>query len=522
VDFGVRADGVSDDGPAIQRLLAAAAVTEGPVRVVFPPDATVRVRTAADRYALVIRGVTDLTVDGRGSTFVLSPHVRFLHLTESCRVRIQDLNIDFDPLPFVDGTVTAVDLDRRAVEVRPLLREHHPLPSGGPTHEDGEQAFFSMLWYPGPYGTVSRHYWTSLIEADPTAGTLQVHAAEPFDAFGDIEPGTWQISIPVPGIAHRYGPGACLVISDNRDVALENVELWSAPWFGYEVFRNEGEITFRRSHIRPKPGSGRLMSTWRDGFHVKGNRGRLLWEDCILEGMNDDALNLSTHCSRVQRLRSPTEVVVLQTFPLGIMPWYEGTTLAAADFATRALLGTARIVEVAPSGETREIDGRPAAAPVILTLDREVPGLAAGTMVWSPDTANPDTTLRRCRIRNSCRLQCPVLLEACDVTALLWFYAEEIEGPFPSRVTVRDCVLRRGRGNPRLALAVSGCPPERLDLTRPGAPRAAIGEVRITDSEIHGDLEVIGVEHLLLKANRFPEPGSEVRVENCRNLKSGG
>jgi hypothetical protein len=293
-------------------------------------------------------------------------------------------------------------------------------------------------------------------------------------------------------------------------VTFEDVELWSAPWFGFRVMRNAGEVVFRRVHIRPRPGSERLTSTWRDGFHVKGNRGRLLWEDCVFRGMNDDAFNISTHCSRVRDLPSPTRIVVQQTFPLSPMPWHTGATLSAADFDSRTLLGTARIVRVTPSAEFRQIDGKPAAVPVTLELDRPIDGLREGTMVWEPAAANPDTTLRRCRIEMSCRLQTPVTLEACHVTALLWFYGETVEGPFPSRVIVRDCVLRRGRGNPRLAVSFAG----RTGSDRP----AAIHDVVFARNQVWGDFSMLGVDDVRLADNRFLEPEAAVRLEDCRRV----
>jgi hypothetical protein len=222
--------------------------------------------------------------------------------------------------------------------------------------------------------------------------------------------------------------------------------------------------------------------------------------------MNDDAFNISTHCSRVRRLLSPTRVEVLQAFPLGLMPWHEGNTLAAADFASRTLLGSARIVKVIGWSTERRIGDSPAASPVTLELDRPIAGLAEGSMVWEPESANPDTTLRRCTIQMSCRLQSPVTLEGCDVTALLWFYSEEVEGPFPNNVVVRDCVLRRGRGNPRLAVSVSGPAGAR---ERP----SAIHDVRFEGNKVWGDFAVTGVDRLRLAGNEFLEKGAVVRVE---------
>jgi hypothetical protein len=513
-DFGVKADGVTDDGPAIQRLLEAAAKAKAPVRLEFPAKRTIRVTSAPERYALRFHEAADVTVDGGGSTFLLGPQVRFLRLTHSRRMAVRNLNIDFDPLPFADGTVTAVNAEEHCLDVRLASWVRQP-PVGGPTKEDGEQAFFGMLWYQGPYGLISRHYWTERMEPGPEPNTVRAFAADNFREFGDIEPGKWRISLPVPGVAHRYGPGACLEIEDNDTVTLEDVELWSAPWFGVHVTRNRGEVVFRRVNIRPKPGSGRLTSTWRDGFHVKGNSAKLLWEDCVLAGMNDDAFNLSTHCSRVQRLLSPTEVEVLQTFPLGLMPWYVGNTIAAADFDSRTLLGQARIVSVTGWTTERRIDGKPAASPVAVELDRPIEGLGPGSMVWQPETTNPDTTLRRCRIEMSCRLQSPVRLEACEVTALLWFYGERVEGPFPSNVVIRDCVLRRGRGNPRLAVSFAG-------RAAGQAGPSAIHDVTVERSKVWGDFSAAGVDGLRLVDNEFREEGAATRIEGCLRIEAKG
>lgn len=507
-DFGIHADGVSDDGPVIDRMLEAAASVAGAVQLVFPEDKIIRVITASDRYVFKLDHAERISVDGGGSTFLLAPDVRFLKVTNSRMVAFRNLNIDFDPLPFGDGTVTQVNAKERYIDVRPMS-VGQGLPTGVPTLEDGEQRFFGMLWYPGAYGVMSRHYWVKRMAPGDEAGMVRVFAGDDFGRFGAIEPEAWRISLPVPGIAHRLGPGACLDIYDNEDVTFEDVELWSAPWFGFRVFRNRGEVTFRRVHIRPKPGSGRLTSTWRDGFHVKGNSATLLWEDCIVAGTNDDAFNISTHCSWVKRVISPTEIVVMQRYPLNRMPWHEGATFTAADYDTRTLLGAARIVKVTNSTETPGVR----AIPVTIVLDRPIEGLEVGAMVWEPESTNPNTTLRRCRIEKSCRLQSPVTLEGCDVTALLWFYGGKIEGPFPSHVIVRDCVLRRGRGNERTAVSFAG---RNVETDK----ASAIHDVVFEDNEVWGDFLLIGVDEARLSGNVFLESGATVRIENCEGLTS--
>jgi hypothetical protein len=346
---------------------------------------------------------------------------------------------------------------------------------------------------------------------------VRVRATEDFKAFSEITPGVTQISIPVPGVAHRLGPGACFQICDSRDVTVEDVELWSAPWFGFRVFRNEGSVTFKRVHIRPKPGTKRLMSIWRDGFHVKGNRGRLLWEDCILIGMNDDAFNISTHCREIKEVISPTRIVLQQRYPLGPMPWYAEETMFAADPQAKSLRGSAEVKAI--NAEPRLHKGRPAAPLLTVVLDREVAGLKVGDTVWQPASANPDTTLRRCYIEKSCRLQCPVTLEDCEVKALLWFYGEGIEGPYPSNFTITNCRLYRGRGNREFAVVISGEPKNDSPQSEAVLPRA-IHHVSLVNNKIYGGFSMRGAEDVRMEGNQFLEAGAKIILEQNKRLQS--
>jgi len=527
VDFGVKADGVTDDGAAIDRMLQAAADIDSAVTFLFPENRTIRVTNAPDRYVLRFHRSKNRTVNGRGCTFMLGPDVRFLRLTESTNFALRNLNVDFQPLPFVDGTIVAVEPANRSIDVRISTADHptnwEMLPLGRATREDGEQAFFGMHWRAGPYGTVSDHYYidrmeplTGFAEADENSERIvRVFESEQRFHFDRVEPGRSQISLPVPGIAHRFGPGACFEIWDCDTVQLENVELWSAPWFGFRVFRNRGEVTFRKVCIRPKPNSGQLSSTWRDGFHVKGNSASLLWEDCILSGMNDDAFNISNHCSLVREIESPTSIIVQQWFPLSLMPWRVGETIAAADFESRTMLGRATVTKVTPLGQRVRSDGRPFASPVRLELDRPIEGLARRSLVWHPAWANPKTVLRRCTIEKSCRLQTPITIDDCHVTAFLWFYCEDVEGPFPADVTIRDSTIRRGRGNSNLVMSFKG------RIT--GAPGpSSIENVLLQNNRIYGGVIFQGVDNLRLENNTFAERGALLRLKDNRSVISEG
>jgi hypothetical protein len=505
--YGVKGDGVVDDGPAISRMVAAAKSDRGgPVVLSFERGKTYRIASTADGWLFDLDGMENLTLDGGGSVFLLAPEPRFLSLVRSKHVVIRGFKVDYDPLPFVEGRVTSSDPAKRRIDIR--LNEGASAPLGGAARQGGEQAFFAMLWNDGAYTSLHTHCWVEMMAAGMGKGTSVLTPAAGFMGFPQIIAGKTRISLPVPGIAHRRGPGGTFRVSWNSDVSFEDVELWSAPWFGFEVNRNPGAIRFLRTHIRPKPGSGRWMSTWRDGFHVKGNRGSLRWDDCIVTGTCDDAFNIATHSSVVSKVISPTRIEVRQKFPLMHVPWEQGGTLVVAREGDARLVGRATIRKVETGPVTERDDGEPAAPRSILTLAEPVEGIKEGLMAWDPASSNPDTILKNCTIEMSCRFQSPVALDGCTTRALMWFYSEDIEGVFPVGASVRNCTLYRGRGNASAALIVRGAPHGKAIPEEAWSTPRAVRDIVIENNRIHGAVIIEGVENLRVKNNRMMEAGA--------------
>lgn len=515
-NFGLAADGVTDDGPAIGRLLLCAATNRGPVTIQFPHNQTISVRSSASRYVFWLAGRTNLTIDGGGCTFRLGPDVRFLHLTQSRNVIVRNANIDFSPLPYVDGEVIALHPQTRSVDVR-LFAPERATELGGPTHADGEQDFFGMLWKPGPYDLISQHLYVAsvapLTETNPP-GTVRVVVppGHPFPNASEFQAQPhWKVSLPVPGIAHRRGPGANVVIDRNDTVTLENLETWSAPWFAFWIGRNTGELQFRHVNIRPQPGTGQLTSSWRDGFHVKGNRASLLFDHCTLIGMNDDAFNVSTHCSRVIATSSPTRLIVRQFYPLNYIPFQVGGVLRVMNPSGSEVLGEAPIVAVSGGVEPGKHEH---ARPVELTLGRPIAGLVPQAIAWEVTSANPHTVLRDCVIRNSCRFQTPVTIEHCDFAALAWFYGATIEGPGPDTVILRDSILRRGRGGSKTAASFTGwAGPHSSPAARARLP---LQSVRLEHNQFYGPAIIRDAQKVVLENNTFHEGAPE--LTGCREV----
>jgi len=508
-DFGAVGDGIDDDSAALDKAVAALATAPKPAVLRFGAGRTYRVATGSG-YVISIQNQEGIRIEGAGATLRLGAGRRAVALRGCRDIVVRGLRVDYDPLPFAEARVTGVDRASRTLVAR--LDPGFALPPpGGPTQARDEQAYFAMLWNPGPHDWLSTHFYVADLQPAPDEPhSVIVTAGENFKDWGFLQSGTTRITLPVRGIAHRSGAGEVMALDGNRDVMLEDVEIWSAPWFACAVQHNEGNVTLRRVHVRPPPGTSRITSSWRDGFHVKGNRARLLFEDCVLQGMNDDAFNIATMLSSAVLVKG-TGLRVRQNHPQRYVPWRVGDTLAGYAKATGTLLEHARVLAV----EEGARPNRDSAPPVKLTLDRTVPGLTAGDQIWAAEAANPETTLRRCTIRMSCRLQSRVTLEHCDVIGLLWFYGDPIEGPLPSGSVARHCRLRQGRGNPEIAV---GCLGRLYNFPAPTAPGGTppLANLLFENNEIDGRFDLRHARNVQLVNNRFVAGRGTLTIGDCR------
>ncbi|BCM94416.1 hypothetical protein IAD21_06323 [Abditibacteriota bacterium] len=517
--FGAKGDGVTDDGPAVLKMLDAAAKSKLPLTLQFAPNRSYFLKSGRNRYAFYFDGARNLTLDGGNSIFLVDSQQRFLKLIHSSNVAIHNFKVDYVPLPFAEGTVIARDKAAGTLDVRIDDGETLP-PEGGATEEDGEQAYFGALWGPGTYNNQGEGgpYWVRYnLDIQNVSAPIANHVvrvqSKPIDfPIDDIKVGQWRFSIPVRGIAHRYGPGESFWLGDNTDLTLENIELWSAPWFAFGINGNRGHVTLRHVNVRPKPGTRHIASSWRDAFHVKNNRANVLFEDCVVQGSSDDAFNISSHTSKVREILSPPRIKISQNFPLGIAAMEVGDTLAFYSPIRGALIGRARItkVDVSPTNPG-EIE-----APLFtIDLDRNVEGLETeNTLVWNETDSNPNTILRRCRMDTSCRFRSPVTLNSCQVNALAWFTGDEIETPLPSNVKVVNCQFRAGQGNPFISISMGG-----MFMEGHGPTEPVISNVLFAHNHIWGEFVLGDVRDLTLLDNDFADPISNVLMSNVINVR---
>ena len=114
-------------------------------------------------------------------------------------------------------------------------------------------------------------------------------------------------------------------------------------------------------------------------------------------------------------------------------------------------------------------------------------------------------------------MQCSMTMDACDVTALLWFYGEGIEGPGPQDVTIQNCTLRRGRGNLKNVLIIAG-EGKNINLSEIQRSSRLIESVKITENCIYGGLSIKGAKNVQMTNNRLLEEDAPVSIKNNNSV----
>ena len=440
-DFGAVGDGRQDDGPAIAAAMQALKASSRSVTLVFEAGKRYRVASmpgdAANAHVFQLGGARDIEIDGRGCTFVLRFPLRVISVGDSENIDLHDFVFSYDPLPFTQGHVHAVHPELGALDVK--LLEGYDLPAF-----DDPDAAFNGAWHFCWTFNPSCHVFTNTIkeiDADHTAnGVFRVFVQDGVrGALSHFDLGETRIVVPTLGVVDGFPQrnGTHSWISGSRNVSLRNITQYAAPDFSFCLWGNMGQIRVQNVDIRPPEGSGHWIASWRDGFHVKQNRGPVIIEDCYLEGLLDDCINVSQISLTVDEVgedgRCHLRVINKEAFP----PIEPGFTLEGWNRVSGKYCGKRTITKV-EAGET------PGYWSQWVTLDEPLDHLVPdGTTVrlWVNECANPGTLIRNNKLYGSMRFRSSGRVESNLIRDFLIVKPDGAEGPIAHDQVYRNNTL---------------------------------------------------------------------------------
>lgn len=222
-----------------------------------------------------IADIDGLTIDGKGSEFMMHGSTGLFWFGNCKNLSIRNLTIDWDRPPFSLGKVIAAEGNHFDVEVFP----GYPVKGGEPVGafmDYDPKTRLPIRHGLDEYNTIEK---TELLREQ----VLRVHQTHETR----VKPGVLVL------LRHQvYGPST-FVCSRCSDVAVKDVTVHTVPGMGFigSVCTN---ITLERFKVVPRPGSGHIMSATADATHFGGCKGTITMRDCEYEGMGDDAVNIKS------------------------------------------------------------------------------------------------------------------------------------------------------------------------------------------------------------------------------------
>jgi len=361
VDYGAVGDGKTDDGPAIREAVAAAMAAGPGTKVVFEKKTYRMARYKGGSPQITLRDLSGFVLEGDGAEIINNPYNPFLVINNCDDVTMRGFVFDCDPLGFTQGDIVKVEPAQGEIWVKVHDGYANPVKLSKAL---GKQAWnrvgFTIEANQRKLKRGPIDFVESITEADPDENLLHVKLKA--DTFSHIQKGDRFV------IGLLYGgSGPTIHVTASANTRLEDYTIHSAKFGMNHVFtNNRGRVHVKGARITFRPGSGNLVTSIKDGFHVKHNAIGPIIEDCLLEGMMDDSINISVCPYWVVKELGENRYLITAT-PR------EGDTLMAFTPHPGTVTHGLKVVSVEPQ-ET------PAGYPrhhhfSVITLDKPIPDL---------------------------------------------------------------------------------------------------------------------------------------------------
>ena len=460
-DYGAVADSGANAKEAIDRAIAAAKAHGGPGEVVFG-EGTYRVETPFAHkdgfflpHCIVIDRGADLLIRGtHGKTrlLVTNPKNGLFWVKNSQRVTFDDLTVDYDPLPFTQGRIAAVDTKALTVDVRlddgyaeldrSYFSEHVSMltvfdPKVCPDLPPGAEVIT-----PSARQRVGQRVWR-ITSAGPWIKRFDPKAEGPEPLKSPyVRPGVKVV------LSARNG-GDVVMFAACTDSVVRRVTAYACPG-GFLAMIDSRNLRVSDCKDCTPDGSNRLLSTCADGIHLKNLRGALTIERCRLEKMGDDSINFHAMGSYVEKVVSADELLLNGRGWSGLLA--RGDRLQIIDQRS-GLRAEATVASLQSLDGGRRFQVR---------LDRPVVGVKAGSdrtadLVFSATSCPDPFTVRDNYLASQTEIlarglhgliENNTLVSTTSKPAIVMTYSgfPWFEGPIPQEIRIRNNTFIGKRG----------------------------------------------------------------------------
>jgi len=264
------------------RPLVRAALAKGDKRIVIAPGVYRLAPEGGEAIVWTLRGVQDTEIVATGVTLVSTKLTRAVRLDRCRNLTLCGLTVDYDPLPFTQGTIVAVADDKSSIDV--LLHDGYPRRALARIDLVDARTRFRKKGMPFLWG--SKAIMTALDTVRVTLKGIGNAAA-----VGDLA--SLSAGPETGGVAHGF------TIENCEGVTLRDLTLHTAPGMGILESGGEGRAQYLGCKIvigAPPPGATqpRLLTTTWDAMQSKCIRVGPRVEHCTIEDAGDDSWSVQS------------------------------------------------------------------------------------------------------------------------------------------------------------------------------------------------------------------------------------
>lgn len=289
--------------------------------------------------------------------------------------------------------------------------------------------------------------------------------------------------------------------------------------------RGTGKPLDKRAGAFARPCTGRRLSLQADATHFSNCKGLVTVENCLFEGMNDDAINVHSTCLRIERVDSPTRILCgyKHNQSVGFEVFLPGENVRAIK--ARTMEPVEKFVKVV-SAEMVAPDR------VLLTLDASLPGgCTVGDAVENADW-QPAVVFRGNHVRNSSpratlfttpgKIVCEdnifehISAQAIHMSADTWFWYESggCRDVLIRNNVFRNVCILRGKGVVQIDPNVQDLPAQKARYHR-----NVVIEGNLFEQDKGPLLFARSVSNLVWRANKVVGKADGFDVKFCDDIK---
>ena len=303
-DFGAVPNDGKDDRSAVAAAVAKARSMEGPVQIDFEPGTYDFMAATPDfsyldrnNAAISLMNCTNLIVDGHGAEILIHRQdVSFAAVNGSTSQIIRNFSVDYDPLPFSQGTVRSVDTADGSFVFE--LQSGFPTPDGPFFKSCNSWGMLKDIKHPGRLKADCPNvfFYKSVQSLGGNgfrfklASKMQISNFTAGDAFA---------------VVGRSASIGRYLNSDN--ITFDHITAYACPG---PLYPGVGTSRLNILNCRAVLKDSRLLVSGADGILCLDARIGPWVENCDFEGLSDDCFNICTATIYVLNQLSPVEMRV--------------------------------------------------------------------------------------------------------------------------------------------------------------------------------------------------------------------